>query len=60
AVSPSGAYRGAYQFHRRTWAGLGGTGDPAAAPPYEQDLRAKVLYSQRGARPWPVCGRFLA
>ena len=29
---------------------------PAAAPPYEQDLRAKVLYSQRGARPWPVCG----
>ena len=60
AISPSGAYRGAYQFDRRTWAGLGGTGDPAAAPPYEQDLRAKVLYSQRGARPWPVCGRFLA
>lgn len=59
AVSSSGKYRGAYQFDYRTWAGLGGTGDPAAAPPAEQDTRAKLLYSQRGWRPWPVCGRFL-
>ena len=59
AVSSSGKYRGAYQFDYRTWAGLGGTGDPAAAPPAEQDARAKLLYSQRGWRPWPVCGRFL-
>lgn len=59
AVSKSGKYRGAYQFDARTWAGLGGAGDPAAAPPAEQDARAKLLYSQRGWRPWPVCGRHL-
>ncbi|MFN8050736.1 MAG: transglycosylase family protein [Acidimicrobiales bacterium] len=59
AVSASGKYRGAYQFDYRTWAGLGGAGDPAAAPPAEQDARAKLLYSQRGWRPWPVCGRYL-
>jgi hypothetical protein len=60
AVDPSGTYRGAYQFDRRTWAGLGGTGDPAAAPPAEQDYRAQLLFNQRGAQPWPVCGRSLA
>lgn len=59
AVSRSGTYRGAYQFDQRTWEVLGGRGDPAAAPPIEQDARAAVLYSQRGARPWPVCGRAL-
>lgn len=59
AVSNSGKYRGAYQFDARTWAGLGPAGDPAAAPPAEQDARAKLLYSQRGWRPWPVCGRHL-
>jgi len=59
AVSKSGKYRGAYQFDFRTWAGLGGAGDPAAASPPEQDSRARQLYSQRGWRPWPVCGRFL-
>jgi hypothetical protein len=60
AVDPSGTYRGAYQFDRRTWAGLGGTGDPAAASPAEQDYRAQLLFNQRGAQPWPVCGRSLA
>lgn len=59
AVSASGKYRGAYQFDYRTWAGLGGSGDPAAASPAEQDARARVLYSQRSWRPWPVCGRHL-
>jgi hypothetical protein len=59
AVSASGRYRGAYQFDTTTWASIGGSGDPAAAPPEEQDMRAQKLYDQRGARPWPVCGRFL-
>ena len=57
AVSPSGAYRGAYQFDRRTWRGVGGSGDPAAAHPLEQDHRARLLHSARGWSPWPVCGR---
>ncbi len=57
AVSRSGKYRGAYQFDTRTWATVGGTGDPAAASPAEQDARAKALYDRRGSNPWPVCGR---
>ncbi|MEA2296801.1 MAG: resuscitation-promoting factor RpfB [Solirubrobacteraceae bacterium] len=57
AVSSSGRYRGKYQFSRATWAELGGSGDPAAAPESEQDQRAAALYAARGASPWPVCGR---
>jgi hypothetical protein len=57
AVDPSGTYRGKYQFDYGTWASVGGHGDPAAASEAEQDMRAATLYSQRGAAPWPVCGR---
>lgn len=57
AVSPSGLYRGKYQFDPQTWQNLGGSGDPAAAPEAEQDRIAGILYSQRGAASWPVCGR---
>lgn len=59
AVSPSGLYRGAYQFDLGTWASVGGSGDPAQASPAEQDHRAQVLWSQWGPSPWPVCGRYL-
>lgn len=59
AVSPSGLYRGAYQFDLSTWASVGGSGDPINASPAEQDHRAQVLWSQRGSAPWPVCGRYL-
>jgi hypothetical protein len=58
-VSSTGRYRGAYQFDQRTWESVGGTGDPAAAPPAEQDLRARILYERRGARAWPHCGSYL-
>ena len=57
AVSPSGQYRGKYQFSRTTWAELGGSGDPAAASEAEQDRMAAKLYAARGAQPWPVCGK---
>ncbi len=56
AVSANGRYRGAYQFDRQTWASVGGSGDPAAASPGEQDARAARLRSQRGSNPWPNCG----
>ncbi len=59
AISPSGLYRGAYQFDFATWQTVGGTGDPAAAPAEEQDARARELYARRGPQPWPECGRFL-
>jgi soluble lytic murein transglycosylase-like protein len=56
AVSSDGTYRGKYQFDTGTWASVGGSGDPAAAPEAEQDYRAALLYSQAGTSPWPVCG----
>ena len=55
ARSASGRYGGAYQMDRQTFASVGGSGDPAAASPAEQDHRARLLYRQRGGRPWPVC-----
>jgi hypothetical protein len=59
AISPSGKYRGAYQFDQRTWESMGGVGDPADASAAEQDQLAMELYARRGKSPWPVCGRFL-
>lgn len=56
AISATGAYRGAYQFDVATWRTVGGAGDPAAAPPAEQDARARELYARRGDAPWPECG----
>ncbi len=56
AVSPSGKFRGKYQFDRGTYNGLGYEGDPAAAPESVQDQAAADLYSQRGSQPWPTCG----
>jgi Transglycosylase-like domain len=55
AVSSDGTYRGKYQFDYGTWAAVGGSGDPAAAPEAEQDYRAALLYTQSGSSPWPVC-----
>jgi len=58
AVNPAGYY-GLFQFDRQTWRSVGGSGNPAQASGAEQLMRAKKLYAQRGASPWPVCGRFL-
>ena len=55
AVSPDGTYRGKYQFSRETWSGLGGTGDPAAAPEAEQDRMAAKLMETQGPGAWPNC-----
>ena len=57
AIGGGGAFRGKYQFDQGTWASVGGSGDPAAAPEAEQDRRAAVLYARSGASPWPVCGQ---
>jgi Transglycosylase-like domain/Putative peptidoglycan binding domain len=56
-VSADGQYRGKYQFTRATWAQMGGSGDPAAAPEAEQDSRAAALLAAQGTTPWPVCGK---
>ncbi|MFK0217567.1 ubiquitin-like domain-containing protein [Streptomyces vinaceus] len=59
ATDASGTYGGLYQFDVRTWQSLGGSGRPQDAPGSEQTYRAKKLYVQRGATPWPHCGRTL-
>jgi hypothetical protein len=57
AISSDGSYRGKYQFHRGTWASVGGSGDPAKASEPEQDRRAAMLIKRSGgSSPWPVCG----
>jgi hypothetical protein len=65
-TNPSGKYRGAYQFDRSTWDSVATRNDPslvgvdpAAASPADQDAMALALYHERGARPWPHCGRHL-
>ncbi len=55
AVNPAGYY-GKYQFSVATWAGIGGSGNPAAAGEAEQDYRAALLYARSGPGQWPVCG----
>jgi transglycosylase-like protein len=57
AIGGGGAYRGKYQFDYGTWASVGGSGDPAAAPESEQDMRAAMLLQRSGTSPWPVCGQ---
>ncbi len=60
AVSPGGAYRGAYQFLPSTWnntAAAAGRSDlvgvdPAQAAPSDQDAMASQLYSTAGSAPW--------
>lgn len=59
AVNPSGKYYGLFQFDRRTWRSVGGSGSPSNASAGEQLMRAKKLYAQRGSSPWPNCGRYL-
>ncbi|MFJ8363051.1 ubiquitin-like domain-containing protein [Streptomyces sp. NPDC093984] len=56
AVDPSGTYGGLYQFDRRTWRSLGGSGRPQDAPAEEQTYRAKKLFTRQGTSPWPHCG----
>ena len=70
AISPTGTYRGAYQFSRATWDFIAGISahvevhhllgvDPIDASPAEQDLMALTLYNYWGRGQWPECGRFL-
>ena len=56
-MDSSGTYYGKYQFSMETWAGVGGSGSPAAASEAEQDKRAAMLYARSGPGQWPVCGQ---
>lgn len=63
AISPSGLYRGAYQFDQTTWDDVAGRHfdwlvgvDPIDAEPWWQDAMTRALWSERGKQPWPICG----
>ncbi|WP_283251050.1 transglycosylase family protein [Rhabdothermincola salaria] len=63
AVSSTGLYRGAYQFHQNTWNNVARQHypkyvgvDPARAEPKVQDAMTRALWSMTGPRSWPVCG----
>jgi hypothetical protein len=66
AVSPTGLYRGAYQFSQQTWDWVAGIHwphlvgiDPVDAEPAWQDVMAYTLYAMRGWDQWPICGKNL-
>jgi hypothetical protein len=66
-ASASGKYSGAWQFDRPTWDGAVSRAgysywareDPATAPRHIQDRAMRQLRSERGAQPWPECGRHI-
>ena len=67
AVSPTGRYRGAYQFSQSTWDWVASVAnpelvgvDPIAASVEDQDAQAQALYDRQGASPWPHCGIHLS
>lgn len=55
AVSPSGRYRGAFQFDLTTWASVGMTGDPINYTYEEQKAAAMRLQARDGWGKWPTC-----
>lgn len=57
-----GQFQGLFQIeYPRTWVAHGGDPDvsPTAANVYDQFMVALHIYEDRGAAPWPWCGRFL-
>ena len=57
SVNSGNGFYGAYQFHPRTWRGLGYPGLPHQAPPEMQDEAARKLQARSGWGQWPVCSR---
>ena len=55
-INTGNGYYGAYQFDLSTWRSVGGSGYPNDASPAEQDLRALMLYRDRGWEPWTCAG----
>lgn len=56
SINTGNGFYGMYQFDLQTWRSVGGYGLPSNASAAEQTKRAQILYNQRGAQPWPVCG----
>ncbi len=59
-INTGNGFYGAYQFHPRTWRGLGYPGLPHQAPPEMQDEAARKLQARSGWGQWPACSRKLS
>ena len=55
-IKTNPAYRGRWQFSWATWATVGGHGDPADAPVWEQNERAYMLWKRDGWGQWQCAG----
>ena len=58
-INTGNGFYGAYQFHPRTWRGLGYPGLPHQASPEMQDEAARKLQARSGWGQWPACSRRL-
>jgi hypothetical protein len=56
-INTGNGFYGAYQFHPRTWRGLGYPGLPHQASPEMQDEAARKLQARSGWGQWPACSR---
>jgi len=56
AVSPTGRYRGAFQFSLATWQAAGGSGDPIDVS-YDEQKQIAMTWARavEPATQWPVC-----
>jgi hypothetical protein len=59
SINTGNGFFGAYQFHPRTWRGLGYPGLPHQASPEMQDEAARKLQARSGWGQWPACSRRL-
>lgn len=58
-INTGNGYYGGLQFDLQTWRSVGGTGYPHEHSREVQIHHAEILFSQRGASPWPHCGKYL-
>lgn len=58
-INTGNGYYGGLQFNLQTWRGVGGPGYPHEHSREVQIHYAEILFSQRGAAPWPHCGKYL-
>lgn len=59
SINSGNGFYGGLQFDLSTWQSNGGSGYPHENSREEQIRVAKVLYSNRGASPWPHCGQYM-
>lgn len=57
AMSPTGKFKGLFQFSQTSWEFVGGRGEPHEASVSRQYMRAKELQEIQGWNAWPECSK---